>query len=80
MLNCTDLEVTVSADGGQLMYHWTIDYQPEWEEIVFPTTDYYNLSSGVKDFNVATECVPEPTTMLLLFGGLGIVLGKRKRR
>ena len=76
----TNLVITISADGGQILYTWTMDDQPPFERIIFPNTDYFNLSGDVKDFNVATECVPEPMTMsLLLIGGLAI-LRRRGRK
>jgi len=70
-------EIDISADGGQILYHWTLENQPLWEEIIFPNEDYFNLSGNVKDFNIATECVPEPCTLGLL--GL-VALGKLLRR
>jgi len=73
--------VTISADGGQLLYHWTLDDQPAFEQIIFPNEDYYYLANDVKDFNVATECVPEPLTVgLLALGGLALLRRKRGRK
>jgi len=71
-------EVTISADGGQLLYKWVLDTQPAWEDILFPTEDYYNLAGDVKDFNIATQCVPEPVTLALLSAG-AVALIRRKR-
>ena len=75
-----DAEITVSADGGQIKYEWTMDDQPPFERIIFPSLDYYYLSGDVKDFNIATECVPEPFTLtMLVVGSVGLIL-RRKRR
>ena len=70
---------TVSADKGQILYHWELDHQPAWERIVFPNADYYNLSGDVKDWNLATRCVPEPASLSLIVLG-GLMLLRRKRR
>ena len=45
-----------SPDAGQVRFVWQLGYQPDWEELVFPNANYYNLSGDVKDFNVATLC------------------------
>ncbi len=74
-----DLIITISADGGQILYEWKMDDQPPFERIIFPNTDYYYLTGDIKDFNIATECVPEPATMgLLVLGGIGLLI-RRKR-
>ncbi len=75
---CTNRVITVDSDGGQILYHWTMDDQPPLEYITFPDESYYNLSGDVLSFNVATECVPEPITLsLLLLGIAGIIKGKK---
>jgi len=77
-----EIKTTLQADvlrsktpgGGQILYSWELDYQPAWEEILFPSEDFYCLSGDVKDFNIATQCVPEPATLaLLLVGGLALI-------
>ena len=78
--------ITWSADGGQVLLHWKLDDQPDWEKIIFPDASYrnlYDISTGlggtVKDWNVATLCVPEPISLSLLAIG-GAVLLRRRRR
>ncbi|MBM4018048.1 MAG: PEP-CTERM sorting domain-containing protein [Planctomycetes bacterium] len=76
-------------DGGQALFYWKLDAedgQPGWESIVFPDPSYKNLfdiSTGaggpVKDWNVATICVPEPATLMLLAAGAGLALLRRRR-
>ncbi len=79
-------EVEESEDGGQLLFHWTLDYQPSWENIIFPDGDYFTLYDPyehpdvmVKDWNLATRCVPEPSVFVLLVIS-GLLLGVFGRR
>ena len=79
-------ETLLSADGGQARLHWTLDNQPLWETINFPDMSYqtlYDMSTDrggpIKDWNLATLCVPEPATMALVALG-GVVLAWRRRR
>ena len=62
--------VTFSEGGGQILYHWTLLDQPNSERLIFPDETFYYLSGDVKDFNLATDCVPEPSTFVLLALGL----------
>ncbi len=74
--------VTASADDGQLLFYWDLDWQPDWERIVFPSTDYQYLypagESNVKDWDLSTYCIPEPTTLALFAAG-GLALIRRRR-
>ncbi|MBN2291046.1 MAG: PEP-CTERM sorting domain-containing protein [Pirellulales bacterium] len=58
--------IEYSDDYGQILLTWELDHQPAWEKIIFPASKYHDLSLDVKDFNIATICVPEPSTMLML--------------
>lgn len=72
--------IEANGDGGQLLFYWNLPDQPEWEEIIFPSTDYFNLTGDVKDWNLATICTPEPATLTLLcLGGLAILKRRRRR-
>ncbi len=64
---------------GQALFTWLLDYQPAWEEIVFPDWAYNTLEGRVKDWDVATICTPEPATMSLLAFGAVALLRRRKR-
>ncbi len=67
-----------NAHNGQALFTWILDYQPAWEEIVFPDNWYWTLEGKVKDWDVATICIPEPTTLALL--GCGFLAILRRRR
>ena len=76
-------EITPSPDGGQLLFYWRLDHQPGVEYIVFPSQEYKDLWQnviGVKDWNIATLCTPEPATMALLGVGCLVALARRRRR
>jgi len=67
--------VQYSADFGQILLTWELDIQPMFEQIVFPDAKYFELSGDVKDWNVATICIPEPAT-----GVMWLVLAAWTRR
>jgi hypothetical protein len=71
----------LSDDLGQVLFTWELDIQPDWEEILFPSAqDYHFLEGMVASWNVATMCVPEPATVvLLLLGVLGLAACARRR-
>lgn len=56
-----------------------LDWQPAWEYIRFDNEDYYNLNR-IELVEVATQCVPEPMSIMLGALGLGAVGGLRKLR
>jgi hypothetical protein len=66
-----------SEDGGQVLVYWDLPVQPDWEVLVFPSLDYQTLTGVVKDWDVATYCIPEPTSLVLL--GIGSMLIARRR-
>ena len=68
----------IDEDGGEILYHWTMDNQPPLETIIFPDESYYNLSGDVLSFNVATECIPEPMTLSLLLIGVAGIINRKK--
>jgi hypothetical protein len=79
---------TWSPDRGQVMLHWTLADQPDWEKVLFPSEDYrdlYDIKSSlpqgsIKDWNLATLCVPEPVTALGVLLGVGGLAGYVRRR
>jgi len=58
---------------------WQLPWQPDWEYIQFDSFDYYRLN-GIEIVEVATQCVPEPMSIMLGALGLGAVGGLRKLR
>jgi len=58
--------IDYSDDDGQILLTWVLDYQPASEKINFPDVKYWELSDDVKDWNLATVCIPEPTAVFVL--------------
>jgi hypothetical protein len=88
-LDANGIEVVVgptsaqlSPDCGQVLFTWDLPIQPGWEELLFPSAlDYYWLDGRVASWDVATLCVPEPGTLvLILMAGLGLLVYARRRR
>ncbi|MGD9127970.1 MAG: dockerin type I domain-containing protein [Planctomycetia bacterium] len=46
----------LSIDNGQVLFTWELDYQPAWEELLFPSYDYQHLEGIVASWDVATIC------------------------
>lgn len=61
-----------------------LPWQPDWVYIQFDSTVYYNpFESPIEVLEIATQCVPEPMSIMsLMFGiiGLGSVAGFKKLR
>jgi len=77
---------TWASDYGEVLLEYDFDTQPAWEKIVFPGDEYVSINLvgnqgyNVLEWNIATECVPEPATLsLLVFGALALVSRRRTR-
>lgn len=75
---------TWAADNGEVMLEYDFPNQPAWEKVVFPGLEYVDLM-GVPGYNVlqwdiATECTPEPATLALLGVAAGALLALRRWR
>lgn len=73
------IEVTSSADQGQLLFVWLLDHQPLFEEIIFPDNRYRLLDGNVKDWNLATICIPEPAAGFMVLIMIGSMLLSKRR-
>ena len=77
---------TWASDNGEVLLEYDFTNQPAWEKIVFPSDEYLkinlvgNQGYNVLEWNIATECVPEPATIsLLALGALALVRRRRAR-
>ncbi len=73
-------EYWLSSDNGQVLLKYVFDDQPDWEQIVFPHLDYKDLTGNILEWNLATECVPEPASLALLAAGAAAALLRRRRQ
>ena len=73
--------ITASQDDGQLLFTWLLDFQPAWENILFPDNRYNTLAGNVEGWDVSTICVPEPGgCVLLITAGISVLLFAWRRR
>ena len=78
--NATYAPTVDASTDTQFMFYWDLPNQPAWEEITFPSADYFNLTGEVAWWNLATICTPEPATLTLLcLGGLAVLKRRRRR-
>jgi len=74
-----------ASDNGQVLLTYIFDDQPAWEKVVFPSDEYVLINRvgqqgyNVFEWNIATECVPEPATLALLVLGGAAALVRRRR-
>ena len=74
-----------ASDNGQVLLTYVFDDQPAWEKVVFPSDEYVLIDKvlqqgyNVFEWNIATECVPEPATLSLLALGALLTLVRRRR-
>lgn len=60
---------------------WTIEPNPEWEELRVDFTLPPGSKAMLNHWNIATQCVPEPATLgLLALGGLAMIRRRRFAR
>jgi hypothetical protein len=72
--------ITQNTTNAAITWVWTIDPQPGWETITFPSTSYHDLT-GIDRIDIGTFCIPEPSTMMLVgFGIAALALRAHRRR
>ena len=64
------------ADSTYSQSNWQVEPNPYWEQISLGKTTGTTISKIVID----TWCVPEPSSIIVLVGGLGSLLAFRRRR
>jgi hypothetical protein len=83
----TDYWANIEDLGGN-RYHendwWRVEPNPPWEKIELNFTAPAGAVVYVDSFHVATECIPEPSTILLLgcgaLGLFGIIIRNRRKQ
>jgi hypothetical protein len=72
-----------NANTNSVTWQWTITPQPAYEEVLVPAALMAVYGPNVARIDVASRCVPEPTTVISLVSGLvavGLVCLRRARR
>ena len=70
-----------NPQAGQILLKYVFDgFQPDWEKIVFPNDDYLTLTGDIFEWNIATRCVPEPATLVLVGAAVPVLLRRRRSR
>ncbi len=64
------------------VFEGLIEPQPDWEQFDFTFTGLGSAIAVVDSIYVGTQCVPEPSTLVLLlgFGGLCALRYRRRRK
>jgi hypothetical protein len=74
----------LGGDRYRENYRWIVEPNPEWEEITLSFSALAGTQVYVDSFHVATACIPEPTTILLMsfgvFGLFGIIIRNRRKQ
>jgi len=76
-LDSYEWQLDPNGKGEQVLMKYVFSDQPDWERVVFPGDPFRTLSGNILEWNIATECIPEPATLSLL--ALGAVALLRRR-